>query len=568
VISVGFAAGIDSTGGRVMDDRSLRERRYVDLGLWTDDRIGDLISQRAQRFPDRELFTFEDFHVSYGQFDAWVTRVAARMVACGVGRGDRVIVKLPNCLEALVLQAAAFRIGAVNVPMIPIYREYETRQIISDARPAAIAVGHALGSRRPFDEVDAVLADLGHTPAVKFVVGGEATGWTAVPGLPQPSDAEGRRVELPEPADADQPALLLYTSGTTSAPKGAYLTSRALFAQLRNMAAIGELDETTVVAAGTPLSHLGGFIAGLVLPAFLGARSVILPAWCPDDAVEVIERERVTLMMGATVFLQDLVDRYAAGGGHGHRLSNYMCAGATIPARLVRAAQEVGVNATRNYGMTETAGICTGANHDHPIGMRADWDGHLLSGMEIEAVDGDHRPLGDDCVGELRIRGPQLFDGYTDAGITRAQFDDDGWFYPGDIGVVAGGWVRMTGRSKDIVNRGGEKFSTQDIEMALIAHNDLAAVAVTAVPDARFGETVGAWVVLAPGVGWQGPEPYLRHLDDLRLAKSKLPTEWHVVDAIPMSASGKVQKFQLAGLVDRATANGVRLGAGKAESIQ
>lgn len=542
-----------------MDDESDRRLSYVTSGLWTQDRIGDLVPQRAAQFPDRALFQFEERSVTYGVFGAWVERVASDLVARGVTRGDRVIVQLPNCLEALALQVAAFRIGALNVPVIPIYREHETRRIVADVRPAVIAVAHALGTRAPHAEVDSVLSQLGQTPAVKFIVGGDADGWIAVPG--PNALAEKPRVTLPEPVAADQPALILYTSGTTSAPKGAYLSSRALIAQLRNLAAVANLDQHSVIAAGTPLSHLGGFIAGLILPAFLGARSVILPAWRPDEAVEIIERERVTIMMGATVFLQDLVDRYAAGAGSVHRLTNYLCAGATIPPRLIRAAEAVGVNATRNYGMTETAGICTGADRGDPLERRAEWDGRVLPGVDIQAVGDDRRPLPDGCEGELRIRGAQLFDGYTDALATAAQFDRDGWFYPGDIGIVAQGWVRMTGRSKDIVNRGGEKFSTLDIEHSLLSHADIVCAAVTSVPDERFGEAVGAWITLRPEVDWDGPDPYLRHLHHLGLAKAKLPVEWHVVATIPTSASGKIQKSRLAELADLATVTNARLTA-------
>jgi acyl-CoA synthetase len=478
------------------------------------------------------------------------------MVARGVKRGDRVVVQLPNCLEALVLQAAAFRIGALNVPVVPIYREHETSQIVDDARPAVIAVARTLGARTPTHEVDRILSDIGHCPAIKFVVGGAEEGWTGVPGE---SAATSATVHLHEPASADEPALLLYTSGTTSAPKGAYLTSRALFAHLRNFQAALGLDKDSVPAAGTPLSHLGGFVAGLVLPAFLGARSVILPAWRPDEAVDILEQERVTLMMGATVFLQDLVDRYRSGHAPTHRLTNYVCAGATIPPRLIRDAQAAGVNATRCYGMTETAGICTAANSGDPIERRAEWDGRLLAGMEIEAVDASRMRLPEGSEGELRIRGPQLFDGYTDLDVTAAQVDPGGWFYPGDVGIVADGWVKMTGRSKDIVNRGGEKFSTQEIENALLTHPDIVTAAVTAVPNARFGEAVGAWIVLASDVDWPGPDKYLWHLNDLKLAKAKLPVEWHVVKSIPRTATGKIQKFRLRELTDVGSASGVRL---------
>jgi acyl-CoA synthetase (AMP-forming)/AMP-acid ligase II len=544
------------TEDRQMAVPNERTQFYIDNGWWTTERVGDLVGARAQRWPDRELFVFEGRRVSYGEFDAWVRRVGTDMVAQGVAPGDRVVVQLPNCLEALVLQVAAFRIGALNVPVIPIYREHENAQILADTRPAVVAVAASLGARTPPDEMDALLHGIGHRPAVRYVVGAPAAAWRSVPGLTDPDLAP---TALPSPAAADQPAVILYTSGTTSAPKGAVLSSRSLLAQLRNMAAIADLDESSVLAAGTPLSHLGGFVAGLLLPAFLGARAVILPSWKPDEAVEVIARERVTTMMGATVFLQDLVSRYAIGAGAEHRLRHYMCAGATIPAQLVRAADDVGVFATRHYGMTETAGICSGATRSDPAERRRHWDGRLLPGMQIEAVDESRRRVPDGTEGELRIRGPQLFDGYTDRELTAAQFDEQGWFYPGDIGVVADGWVRMTGRSKDIINRGGEKFSTQDIEQALLGHPDVTAAAVAAVPDARFGEAVGVWIALADNVSWEGPDKYLRHLDAARLAKAKLPVEWHVVAAIPTTASGKVQKFRLKSLADLAVAIGARL---------
>lgn len=525
-----------------------RAEQYAELGLWTDERIGDLIGRRAARFPERELFCFNERRVTYGQFSSWVDGVAATMVAHGVQRHDRVLVQLPNCLEALVLQAAAFRIGAINVPVVPIYREHETEQIIADSRPAVVAVAHTLGSRHPHAEIDAALEGLGHAPRIKFLIGGEQRGWNAVTQTGIDAD-----IALPEPLPADEPALILYTSGTTSAPKGALLSSRALIAHLRNYASVMNLNEATVLAAATPLSHLGGFVAGLVMPAYLGARAVILPGWNADVAVAAIERERVTVMMGATVFLQELVDRYAKGAGALHRLRSYQCAGSTIPPTLIRDAAAVGVSATRNYGMTETAGICTAANESDPLDRRAEWDGRVLPGMEIEAVDELRQPLPDGRIGELRIRGPQLFDGYTDPVVTAAQTDDAGFFYPGDVGAVQDGWVRMTGRSKDIINRGGEKFSTQDIEAALLSHPDIVRAAVTAVPDDRLGEGVGAWIALRDGVSWEGAQPYLRHLDEVKMARAKFPVEWHVVADIPTTMSGKIQKFRLADLSDLAT---------------
>lgn len=519
-----------------------RERAYRRAGLWTDDRIGDLLPRAAQERPEAELFCFGDVRISYAAFDAWVTTVASDLVTRGVQPGDRVLVQLPNCLEALVLQVAAFRIGAVDVPVIPIYREHEMRQILADARPAAVAAAVTLGARRPTEELDAILLDLALSPAVRYAVGGRPAGWSAVPAagaVPQ--------VQLPEPRAADETALLLYTSGTTAAPKGVQLSGRALLAHLRNFRTALRAGPETVIVVGTPLSHLGGFVAGVVFPAFLGARSVILDAWRPDEAARIIERERGTLMMGATVFLSDLVQRYEAGAGAAHRLAVYACAGATIPLAVIVRAEAVGIQAMRAYGMTETSGVCAIASPEDDVVRRSEWDGAVVAGMEIQAVDPDRTPLPAGSEGELRIRGPQLLSGYTDPKLTETQLDAEGWFYPGDVGMVdAHGWVRMTGRTKDIINRGGEKLSALDIEAAIAGHPDVAAVAVTAVPDDRLGEAVAAWLVLRPGVSWAGPETILTHLEAGRLAKQKYPTVWTVLDALPTTATGKIRKHQLA----------------------
>jgi len=525
-----------------------REAGYRATGLWTDDRIGDLLGARVRQQPDGELFSFEGRRMSYRQFSAWVGAVAADLVGHGVGRGDRVLVQLPNCLEALVVQMAAFRIGAVDVPVVPIYRQHEMRQILSDCTPAAVAAARALKGRDLAGELDALLGELNQKPLARYVVGGERDGWRPVPTA---ADITG---SLPEPLPAHQPALLLYTSGTTSAPKGVLLSSQALFAHLRNFTEILGAGPDTVTLTATPLSHLGGFVAGVVLPAFAGGRSVIMRAWDPDEAVVVIEREGVTLMMGATVFLADLVHRYEQGRGDRHRLPVYACAGAAIPPALIDRAERVGITAIRAYGMTETAGVCAAASWSDPHRRRSEWDGRMLRGMQIEVVDGSRHPLPLETLGELRIRGPQLLTGYTDNALTESQIGEDGWFYPGDVGRVdAAGWVQLAGRSKDIVNRGGEKFSTMDIELAIASHPAVRAVAVTAVPDERLGEGVGAWVVLDDPEAWSGPQGLIAHLELQKLARQKTPTHWHVVTDIPTTASGKVQKHRLTTLTDLKT---------------
>ncbi len=521
-----------------------RDAGYRATGLWTSESLADLVPDRARRHPDRELFLFDGRRVTYGEFETWTRTVALDLVRRGVGRGDRVLVQLPNCLEALVVQVAAFRAGAMDVPVVPIYRQHEVRQILADCRPAVVCTVTALGDRNPAAEIDGLLDELGLAPVVRFAVGGERTGWAA---LPQPDAAvEG---ELPEPPPVDEPVLLLYTSGTTSAPKGALLSSRAVIAHMVNFRDALDAGEHTVTLAATPLSHLGGFVAAVVFPVFLGGRSVVMPGWRPDAAVELIGREGVTLMMGATVFIADLVQRYAAAPAGAYRLEVYAAAGAAVAPELVDRAGEVGVRVVRAYGMTETAGVCAIAWAADPLARRREWDGRLLRSMEMQVVDDERRLVAPGTVGHLRIRGPQMLTGYTDPVLTAEQIDEDGWFYPGDIGRVDDeGWVQMVGRTKDIVNRGGEKFSTMDIEIAIASHPGVQRVAVTAVRDERLGEAVGAWIVVDDSVG--GAEVLVNHLHERGLARQKIPVRWHVVAEIPATANGKVQKHRLEQLPD------------------
>ena len=522
-----------------------RRAGYRATGLWTDDTLAEVLESRAAEHPDRELFVFGDRRVTYGEFEQWTRATAADMVGRGLGRGDRVLVQLPNCLEALVVQVAAFRAGAVDVPVVPIYRQHEMRQILADCRPTVVCSVGSLGPRDPAQELDALFDELGSTPAVRYLVGGTREGWSAFPA------SSGTPAELPTPLTAEEPTLLLYTSGTTSAPKGALLSGRALFAHLRNFRDALGAGETTTTLAATPLSHLGGFVAAVVFPIFLGGRSVIMTGWRVDEAVDLIATERVNLMMGAALFLTELAERYERGAGDGHRLDVYACAGATIAPTLIDRASAVGVRGIRAYGMTETSGVCAIASWDDPLARRREWDGRLLPGMEIEVVDEDRQVLPPGETGHLRLRSPQLLDAYTDPVLTADQIDADGWFYPGDVGRVDDeGWLQIAGRTKDIVNRGGEKFSTSDIEAAIAGHPGVHRVAVTAVPDARLGEVVGAWVVLEDAAAWPGAAPLIAHLEEQQLARQKLPSEWHVVAEIPTTAIGKVQKHRLVELDD------------------
>ncbi len=532
-----------------MDDATARADYYRAHGLWTDERLGWMVADIAAHTPDREFIVLGDERFTYGEFSRWCEAVGRAWVEAGIRPGDRVLIQLPNQVEALVAQAAAFRIGAVNVPVVPIYREHELAYIVGDCKPAAVIAVKENRDRVPTTEFDALLATAGLAP-LRYCVGDDAPeGWTSFPGRPGADDPAPDPSDLPDPLPADECAIMLYTSGTTSAPKGVRLSSRAFVSNARALRTALGFGSETVFFVCSPLSHLAGFVSGVLWPSSVGSKVVIMPKWNGEEAAAVIEREKVTFTTAAAVFLHDLVGVYREGRFTDHRITYFMSGGAATPPALIREANELGVMAWRGYGMTETGGgVCWGSPHES-IEVKAESDGRVIPGTEIQAVDPDRNPLPPGGEGEIRVRSPQSMMGYTVEELTTAQLDEAGWTYTGDVGTVsATGIVRITGRIKDIINRAGEKFSTRDIEELILSHPSIASVAVVGLPDPRLGETVGAFITLAPGAEWDGGTAVVEYLKDRRLTLQKIPTSWTVLDTLPFTASGKVQKHVLVDL--------------------
>jgi acyl-CoA synthetase (AMP-forming)/AMP-acid ligase II len=504
------------------------------------DHIGLLATRAAQQWPGEPFAHLGERTLTFEDLSSWIDLAAKRLVAEGVGTGDKVMVHLPNGFEVIVLQLAAWRIGAIAVPVVPIYRKREIAHIIGDVVPRVVVTTGGAADNRPWAQIDDILETSDQREVLRWVVGPEVPGWDRAPSQTD----SGTTASLPEPPDEDECCLVLYTSGTTSAPKGVRLSSEALTAALGAWTGIG-VDRSDVALAIAPLAHIAGLIPGALLPLTVGCPTVIMPKWEPAQAVSLIDRYRATISAGAAVFLHDLVDQYAKCPPSVHRLCHFVSGGAATPPELVRRAESVGMRASRAFGMTETAGVIAIAAADEPLERRACFDGRLVEDVSVRIVDMSGSDVGAGVEGDLRIAGPQVLIGYTDPTLTANQLRD-GWFDPGDIGkVTADRWLQITGRTKDIINRGGEKFSTRDIEEALLEHPSVGWVAVTGIPDPRFGEAVAAFLVLAEGQHWEGPDALVSFLIDSGIAKAKIPVEWNIVDHIPVTATGKVQKHLL-----------------------
>jgi len=519
----------------------------VSRGIVTEECLGFFLETCAGYWPQREMVSFEGARYTYRDIHRWSLAIAHALLEGGIRPADRILIQAVNSTQLLAAQFAAWRIGAVTVPVVPMYRAHELKSILADVRPRALLSSGQIGNRCYCAELDVTLAGIGQEPALKMVLDGPSDrhGWRPVPPAPSAGeniDAAG----LPEPGGPDACAVILFTSGSTAAPKGAMLRGAAIVNNARAMQKIFGYGAGDVALCATPLGHTGALINSIMIPMVSGGRAVVMRSWKPDEAVELIEQEKITFMGAPPLILQDLIERYEVPGRVGHRLYSYICGGGAMPPSLITRADAVGIKASRNYGMTETTGTITACPPSEPIERRAHFDGYPLYGSEIQIVDDQRHPLPSGKVGEIRIRCPLLLIGYTDPALTAAQLDSEGWFYTGDLGRLdAGDWLVFEGRVKDIINRGGEKFSSQDIEAAIASCPGITDAAVVGAPHERYGEVVAAFVRLKPGVEWTGPESTLQYLEALKLAKQKWPVHWIVLTDFPRTPSGKIQKQAL-----------------------
>jgi len=522
---------------------------YLARGLWCAASVGWSLPSAAARWPDRTAIAFAGTgwgseRYTFAELLHRVEAAAGDLDARGVRAGDRVVAQLPNRVELLVLVLAAWQLGAVAVPVVPMYRRREMTHILRATRPSAVAAAAARGERRPAAELDAVLAELGQEPAARYAVGGAVPGWERLPTAPAtaPGGAAPHR-----PAAPDESCLLLFTSGTTAVPKGVRHSSRSLLAEARSYRDEALLGAEHPVLIPAPVAHIGAVVAATLLPCLTAAPTVLLSSWDADVAARACARERVALAIGAPVFLSELLDRYEREPAEerAHRISMFHTGAAPTGDSVVVRAQRLGVTAWRAWGMTEAPTVTSGHPGD-PLERRAGTDGRVDVGSEVQAVDERRRPLPAGTRGELRLRSPKLMLGYLDPEHQAAAVDADGWFYTGDIGVVdTDGWVTIQGRLRDIINRGGEKFSAAEIESVIGTHPDVETVAVVGLPDQRLGEQVGAFVTVRPGRRWPGEAALLAHLESHQLARQKLPVVWRVLDRMPCTPTGKVQKRDL-----------------------
>lgn len=458
-----------------------------------------ILDDHAARTPGKLAVVAGDEHCTYAELDARVTHAASFLRHAGVSRDDVVSSQLANGVDALVLAFAANRLGAVHNPIATIAGARELTFILeqADTRVFIDGPGHALFTSVPTD--------------------------SSAPIAP--------------PAPRDVPRVLVYTSGSTAQPKGVLHSDATLLEECAAQTQYHGLNADEVFVMPSPVAHVSGLIYGVLLPIYLGATSVLLARWDATAFLTAIERERGTFSGGATPFLEGLVDHPDLERFDLASFRRFPCGGADVPPELIRRARSrLGILTGRGFGSTEFPSITSSAGPDEPEDKRAETDG---------------RPIGTNRIrlsadGEIEATGPELFLGYLDASLDADTFTPDGWLRTGDLGTIdADGYLTITGRAKDVIIRFGEKIPAKDVEQLVLEHPAVVDAAVIALPDARTGERVCACIVVDPTLR----APTLAALGEfLRvrgLGSRRLPEQVEIVDVLPHTPGGKVDKRAL-----------------------
>ncbi|CAI7978329.1 Cyclohexanecarboxylate-CoA ligase [Frankia sp. Hr75.2] len=518
-------------------------------GYWPGRTLRSLLSDTAAKYPDRTAVCgyrggAEPVRRTYAELDADSSRVASGLASVGVGRGDVVAVMLANRVEYSTLAFAINETGATYTGIPVAYGELQARSILqqSGARVLVVqaswhstdllALSRTLRAAVPTLNSVIVVDDAG-----RELVDGEIP-WSRL------TTARDRAFESPDPTAA---CYLGFTSGTTGPPKGAMHSHETLTYTAQALAEhVGpdRFGQPMVQLVASPMGHHTGYAWGILFNTYLAGTAVLVERWAPAWAADVIRAEGVTAFFGAPTFLQDLL-RTDLAGDRSCPLSCLVVAGSTVPRTLpARAAAAFGAYTAPAWGMTE-CGILTSCTPREADGI-LHTDGSAFTGSGVRVVDKQLRDLPPGVVGDLLMRGPGVTIGYFNRPEATAEaFTDDLWFRTGDIASLdEHGWLTIQGRTRDIIIRGGENIPVTDVETLLFEHPDVLNAALVAYPDERLGERVCAVLSLVSGASLDLPQ-LCAYLLDAGLSKHYLPERLILLDALPTTQSGKIQKFRL-----------------------
>ncbi|WID54896.1 medium-chain fatty-acid--CoA ligase [Escherichia coli] len=521
-----------------------RRAAYRQQGLWGDASLADYWQQTARAMPDK--IAVVDNHgasYTYSALDHAASCLANWMLAKGIESGDRIAFQLPGWCEFTVIYLACLKIGAVSVPLLPSWREAELVWVLNKCQAKMFFAPTLFKQTRP---VDLILPLQNQLPQLQQIVGVDKLApATSSLSLSQ-IIADNTPLTTAITTHGDELAAVLFTSGTEGLPKGVMLTHNNILASERAYCARLNLTWQDVFMMPAPLGHATGFLHGVTAPFLIGARSVLLDIFTPDACLALLEQQRCTCMLGATPFVYDLLNLLEKQPADLSALRFFLCGGTTIPKKVARECQQRGIKLLSVYGSTESSPHAM-VNLDDPLSRFMHTDGYAAAGVEIKVVDDTRKTLPPGCEGEEASRGPNVFMGYFDEPeLTARALDEEGWYYSGDLcRMDEAGYIKITGRKKDIIVRGGENISSREVEDILLQHPKIHDACVVAMPDERLGERSCAYVVLKAPHHSLSLEEVVAFFSRKRVAKYKYPEHIVVIEKLPRTASGKIQKFLL-----------------------
>ncbi|HCR3008754.1 TPA: medium-chain fatty-acid--CoA ligase [Escherichia coli] len=521
-----------------------RRAAYRQQGLWGDASLADYWQQTARAMPDK--IAVVDNHgasYTYSALDHAASCLANWMLAKGIESGDRIAFQLPGWCEFTVIYLACLKIGAVSVPLLPPWREAELVWVLNKCQAKMFFAPTLFKQTRP---VDLILPLQNQLPQLQQIVGVDKLApATSSLSLSQ-IIADNTPLTTAITTHGDELAAVLFTSGTEGLPKGVMLTHNNILASERAYCARLNLTWQDVFMMPAPLGHATGFLHGVTAPFLIGARSVLLDIFTPDACLALLEQQRCTCMLGATPFVYDLLNLLEKQPADLSALRFFLCGGTTIPKKVARECQQRGIKLLSVYGSTESSPHAV-VNLDDPLSRFMHTDGYAAAGVEIKVVDDARKTLPPGCEGEEASRGPNVFMGYFDEPeLTARALDEEGWYYSGDLcRMDEAGYIKITGRKKDIIVRGGENISSREVEDILLQHPKIHDACVVAMPDERLGERSCAYVVLKAPHHSLSLEEVVAFFSRKRVAKYKYPEHIVVIEKLPRTASGKIQKFLL-----------------------
>lgn len=529
------------------------KKLYYERGYWGDKTIADVWDERCEKYGDR-TYVQDDLgtKLTYKQVDTGARKLASWLKEVGVQNGDVVSFQVPKWADFCIIYLACLKVGAVMHPLATNLSANDIDYVINKVQSVVYICPTFFHKTDYENQYHGIESKLGSLKAVllldKEFPAHDENAVTLSKVLSGYSEFDG-----PCPAHSDDVCCILSTSGTTGKPKQAMFTHNNILFSERSYTADLDLTPDDVMWMPSPLNHATGFYHGLISPMLTGSRCVLQLHFKAAEAIELINREHVTWSCGATPFVHDLIGAMEENGTAIPSLRFYLCGGAPVPSTLIERAAEHGFLLCELYGSTESC-----PHLRVPRDKCLEWDGRFSGiaypGIEVKVVDEFRNEVACGVQGEEASRGPHMFCGYlNDSERTNEALDDEGWFYSGDLCTIdEEERVRINGRKKEIIIRGGENISAREVDDNVMDWEDICDQATVGMPDDRLGERICLFAVPAPGVTEElCLHDLTEYLASKGVAKRLWPERIETIDAIPRTPTGKIKRFELAREVKR-----------------